>query len=110
LLGVFPGQSARFTSESLPTPLTLIGSSRIDLDMTGSTPTATLFASLWDLGPDVERTENGQTSVNPRTAVLPQLEVAPMKLTGLDPSRPLRVTIALPAVTHKVPVDHRLQL
>jgi ABC-2 type transport system ATP-binding protein len=109
-LGVLPGQSAVFTSEPLKAPLTLIGSSRIDLDVTGTTPTATLFASLWDLGPDVERTENGQTSVSPSTAVLPQLEVAPVKLTGLDPSKSLRVTIALPAVTHKVPVDHRLQL
>ena len=109
-LGVLPGQSAVFTSQPLRAPMTLIGSSRIDLDVTGSTPAATLFASLWDLGPDVERTENGQTSVSPSTAVLPQLEVAPVKLTGLDPGKPLRVTIALPAVTHKVPVDHRLQL
>jgi ABC-2 type transport system ATP-binding protein len=109
-LGVLPAQSARFTSEPLTTPLTLIGSSRIDLDVTGSTPTATLFASLWDLGPNVERTENGQTSVGPSSAVLPQLEVAPVKLTGLDPDKPTRVTVALPAVTHKVPVDHRLQL
>ncbi len=109
-LGVVPGQSALFSSEPLTAPLTLIGSSRIDLDVTGTTPTATLFASLWDLGPDVERTENGQTSVSPSSAVLPQLEVAPLKLTGLDPNKPIRVTIALPAVTHKVPVDHRLQL
>ena len=109
-LGVLPGQSALFTSEPLTAPLTLIGSSRIDLDVTGTTPTAILFASLWDLGPSVERTENGQTSVGPSSAVLPQLEVAPVKLTGLDPDKPMRVTIALPAVTHKVPVDHRLQL
>jgi ABC-2 type transport system ATP-binding protein len=109
-LGVLPGQSALFTSQPLTAPLTLIGSSRIDLDITGTTPTATLFASLWDLGPDVERTENGQTSVSPSSAVLPQLEVAPVKLTGLHPKKPMRVTLALPAVTHKVPVDHRLQL
>ena len=64
-LGVLPGQSAVFTSEPLTAPLTLIGSSRIDLDVTGTTPTATLFASLWDLGPDVERTENGRSSVGP---------------------------------------------
>jgi ABC-2 type transport system ATP-binding protein len=109
-LGVLPGQSARFTSESLTTPLTLIGSSRIDLDVTGSTPTATLFASLWDLGPHIERTENGRISVGPSTAILPQLAVAPVKLTGLDPNKPLRATVALPAISHKVPVDHRLQL
>ncbi len=109
-LGVLPGQSAVFTSEPLTAPLTLIGSSRIDLDVTGTTPTATLFASLWDLGPDVERTENGRSSVGPSSAVLPQLEVAPLKLGGLDPNEPLRVTVALPAVSHKVPVGHRLQL
>jgi ABC-2 type transport system ATP-binding protein len=109
-LGVLPGQSALFTSEPLTAPLTLIGSSRIDLDVTGTTPTATLFASLWDLGPDVERTEDGRTSVGPSSAVLPQLEVAPVKLSGLDPDKPMQVTIALPAVTHKVPVDHRVQL
>jgi ABC-2 type transport system ATP-binding protein len=109
-LGVLPGQSARFTSEPLSTPLTLIGSSRIDLDVTGSTPTATLFASLWDLGPDIERTDNDRTSVGPSTAILPQLAVAPVKLIRLDPKKPLRVTVALPAISHKVPVDHRLQL
>jgi ABC-2 type transport system ATP-binding protein len=109
-LGVLPGQSARFTTDPLSTPLTLIGSSRIDLDVTGSSSTATLFASLWDLGPDIERTQNGRTSVSPSTAVLPQLVVAPLKLTGLDPNKPLRVTVALPAISHKVPVDHRLQV
>ena len=75
-LGVLPGQSARFTSEPLATPLTLIGSSRIDLDVTGTTSSATLFASLWDLGPDIESTENGRSTVSPSSAVLPQLEVA----------------------------------
>jgi ABC-2 type transport system ATP-binding protein len=109
-LGVLPGQSARFTSEPLATPLTLIGSSRIELDVTGSSPNATLFASLWDLGPDIERTENGRTSISPSTAVLPQLAVAPVRLTGLDPGNPVRVTVALPAISHRVPVDHRLQL
>jgi ABC-2 type transport system ATP-binding protein len=109
-LGVLPGQSAGFTSEPLTTPLTLIGSSRVDLDVTGGTPTATLFASLWDLGPDVERTENGRSSVTPSSAVLPQLQVAPLKLGGLDPTHPVRVTVALPAVAHQVPVGHRLQL
>jgi ABC-2 type transport system ATP-binding protein len=109
-LGVLPGQSAVFTSEPLTAPLTLIGSSRVDLDVTGTTPTATLFASLWDLGPDVERTENGRSGVAPSSAVLPQLQVAPVKMGGLDPTQPVRVTVALPAVSHKVPVGHRLQL
>jgi ABC-2 type transport system ATP-binding protein len=109
-LGVLPGQSARFTTDPFSAPLTLIGSSRIDLEVTGSSSTATLFASLWDLGPDIERTQNGRTSLSPSTAVLPQLLVAPLKLTGLDPNQPRRVTVALPAISHKVPVDHRVQL
>ena len=109
-LGVLPGQSAVFTSEPLTSPLTLVGSSRIDLDVTGTTPTATLFASLWDLGPDIERTENGRSSVGPSSAVLPQLQVAPVKVDGLDPTQPVPVTVALPAVSHQVPVGHRLQL
>jgi ABC-2 type transport system ATP-binding protein len=109
-LGVLPGQSARFTSEPLAAPMTLIGSSRIELDVTGSSSNATLFASLWDLGPDIERTENGRTSVGPGTAMLPQLAVAPVKLTGMEPGKPMRVTVALPAISHKLPVDHRLQL
>jgi len=109
-LGVLPDQSARFSTEPLTSPLTLIGSSRIDLEVTASTSTATLFASLWDLGPDIERTEGGRTSVAPSSAVLPQLQVAPVRLTGLDPDRPVRVTVALPTITHQVPVGHRLQL
>ena len=109
-LGVLPGQSARFTSEPLISPLTLIGSSRIDLDVTATARQATLFASLWDLGPDISRTDGGRTSVGPSSAVLPQLAVAPVKLTGLDPDKARHVTIALPAVSHKVPVGHRLQL
>jgi ABC-2 type transport system ATP-binding protein len=109
-LGVLPGQSARFTSEPLTAPLTLIGSSRIDLEVTGTTSQASLFASLWDLGPDVERTEDGRTSVSPSSAILPQLTIAPLKLSGLDANTAQRVTVALPAVSHKVPVGHRLQL
>jgi ABC-2 type transport system ATP-binding protein len=109
-LAVLPGQSARFTSEPLMSPLTLIGSSRIDLDVTATTRQATLFASLWDLGPDISRTDGGRTSVGPSSAVLPQLAVAPVKLTGLDPDKAQHVTIALPAISHKVPVGHRLQL
>jgi ABC-2 type transport system ATP-binding protein len=109
-LGVLPNQSARFTSEPLNAPLTLIGSSRIDLEVTATTSQASLFASLWDLGPDVERTEDGRTSVGPSSAVLPQLAIAPLKLSGLDANTPQRVTVALPAVSHKVPVGHRLQL
>ena len=42
--------------------------------------------------------------------MLPQLAVASVRLTGLKPGEPTPVTIALPAVSHQVPLDHRLQL
>ena len=42
--------------------------------------------------------------------MLPQLVVAPVRLTGLTPGEPTPVTIALPAVSHQVPLDHRLQV
>ena len=50
-LGVLPGQSATFTSEPLTEPLQLVGSGRVRLAVTSSTSTATLFVSVWDLGP-----------------------------------------------------------
>ena len=109
-LGVLPGQVALFTTEPLAEPLTLVGSARVDLEVTSSRSTATLFASLWDLGPDIERTQNGRTTMGPSSAVLPQLAVAPVRMTGLKPGEPTPVTIALPAVSHQVPLDHRLQL
>ena len=109
-LGVLPGQSALFTTAPLAEPLTLIGSSRVDLEIISTRSTATLFASLWDLGPEIEQTQNGRTTTGPGSAVLPQLAVAPVQLTGLTPGEPTPVTIALPAVAHQVPLDHRLQL
>ena len=109
-LGVLPGQAALFTTEPLESSLSLVGSGRINLEVTSSTPNATLFASLWDLGPDVQRTVDGRTTTGPSSAVLPQLAVAPIQLTGLTPDQPTPVTVALPAVAHQVPVDHRLQV
>ena len=109
-LGVLSGQSALFTTEPLADPLTLVGSARVDVEVTSTRSTATLFASLWDLGPDIERTQNGRTTTGPSSAVLPQLAVAPVRLTGLKPGEPTPVAIALPAVSHQVPLDHRLQL
>ena len=109
-LGVLPGQSATFTTEPLPDPVPVIGSGRVDLEVTSSATSATLFISLWDLGADIERSQNGRTTTGPSSAVLPQLAVAPVQLNGLTPGRPERVTVALPPVSHQVPVEHRLQV
>ena len=117
-LAVLPGQSAVFTSEVLDAPLTLLGSGRVRLEVTSSTTSATLFVGLWDLGPDVaaaspsagEASPGTETDAQPQTAVLPQSVVAPVHLTGLTPGQASTVDVALPAVTHQVPVGHRLRV
>jgi ABC-2 type transport system ATP-binding protein len=110
-LGVLPGQAATFTSQPLKDPLELVGSGRVNLQITSSAASASLFASLWDLGPDIDSTNpNGGIVTHPSSAVLPQLAVAPIRLTGLQPDQPAQITVALPAVSQQVPVGHRLQL
>jgi ABC-2 type transport system ATP-binding protein len=111
-LSVLPGQSATFTTAPLADPVMLVGSGRIRLSVTSTTPAATLFASLWDLGPDISSTPgNGApTRSAPGTAVLPGLAVSPVRLTGLTPGQAVSVEVALPPVSHQVPVGHRLQL
>jgi ABC-2 type transport system ATP-binding protein len=109
-LGVLPGQSATFTTEPLTSAVDLIGSGRITLDIASSTASATVFASVWDLGPDIETTTNGRTTTGPSSAVLPQHAVSPVRLTGLVPGELRQATVALPSVSHQVPVGHRLQV
>ncbi len=118
-LGVLPGQSATFTTDALETPMSWVGSSRVSLDVTSSTTSATLFASVWDLGPDAAPASAspgdptggaGGGAAQPSSAVLPGAAVAPIRLSGLTPGTPTRVEVALPAVAHQVPVGHRLQL
>lgn len=117
-LGVLPGQSATFTTDPLDAPMSWVGSSRVTLDVSATTTTATLFASVWDVGPDTpapSATPGGEGSAGaggpqPISAVLPGAAVAPLRLSGLTPGRPTRVEVALPTVAHQVPVGHRLRL
>ena len=125
-LGVLRGQSATFTSEPLAAPLQLVGSGRVRLAVTSSVSTATLFVSVWDLGPDVTQNPSASGSgspsaggsddgggggrATPGSAVLPGLAVSPVQLSGLTPGTATDVDVALPAVSHQVPVGHRLQL
>ena len=69
-----------------------------------STTEAVLFASVWDLGPDDPQTHR------PTSTVLPGRAVAPVRVTGLTPGRATTVEVALPVVSHTVPVGHRLRL
>jgi ABC-2 type transport system ATP-binding protein len=108
-LGVLRGQSATFTTEPVTDPVPVLGSGRVDLQIASSAESATLFVALWDLGPDIEGDPPGGRP-GPSSAVLPHRTVAPVQLSGLTPGRPTRVTVALPAVAHQVPVEHRLQV
>ena len=103
-LAVLPGQAATFTGAPVSKPEDLVGSGRARVTITSSTPEAVLFASLWDLGPDDARTGR------PTSAVLPGRAVAPVRVEGLEPGVPTTVDVALPVVSHQVPVGHRLQL
>ncbi|GAA3579715.1 alpha/beta fold hydrolase [Microlunatus spumicola] len=103
-LAVLPGQAATFTSAPVTRPYDLVGSGRVQVEVSSSTSEAVLFASVWDLGPDDPETQR------PTSTVLPGRAVAPVRLTGLTPGRPTTVEVALPVVSHTVPVGHRLQV
>ncbi|SDU84793.1 ABC-2 type transport system ATP-binding protein [Microlunatus sagamiharensis] len=103
-LAVLPGQAATFTSAPVERPYDLVGSGRVRLDVSSSSDEAVLFASVWDLGPDDPQTRR------PTSTVLPGRAVAPVRLTGLTPGATTTVEVALPTVSHQVPVGHRLRL
>jgi ABC-2 type transport system ATP-binding protein len=105
-LAALPGQTAVFTTAPLAAPLTLVGSGRVSLSVTSPGREATLFVSLWDLGPDGSGAQSGV----PQTAVLPQLGVAPVHVTGLTPNQATTVPVALPPIAHQAPVGHRLRV
>ena len=95
-LGVLRGQSAVFTSAPLQRPVTVVGSSRVRLQVASTTTDATLFVGLWDVAAS--------------GAVLPQQLVAPVRLEGLTAGRPVEVDVALPWVVRTVVQGHRLQV
>ncbi len=103
-LAVLPGQAATFTSAPVERPYDLVGSGRVRLVVDASGEEAVLYASVWDLGPDDPQTGR------PTSTVLPGRAVAPVRLTGLTPGTATSVEVALPAVSHQVPVGHRLRL
>ena len=103
-LAVLPGQSATFTGPPVTRPYDLVGSGRVRVAVTSSTSEAVLFASVWDLGPDDPQT------LRPTSTVLPGRAVAPVRISGLTPGRTTTVEVALPVVSHTVPVGHRLQV
>jgi ABC-2 type transport system ATP-binding protein len=95
-LSALPGQTADFDSAPLTATGHLVGGSRITLRIAGANTDATVFAQLYDVGPD-------------GSAVLPQALVSPVYLPRVTPAGQ-EVTIALPAVVRDIAVGHRLRL
>jgi ABC-2 type transport system ATP-binding protein len=94
-----PGQFAAFDSADLSAPVEVVGAPTVDLAVSSPTGTATLFAKLYDVGPDGSMT-------------LPSSLVAPLALTGLstDPTDPTEVAVTLPGIVHRFETGHRMRL
>ena len=89
-----PGQSGFLETEPLKHPLTIVGPSRVTVNVSSNKPDATLFFSL------VVRTASGQTKQ-------PNGIVAPVHLTHMAPAGSL-FTIELPAVVLDAAVGDKL--
>jgi ABC-2 type transport system ATP-binding protein len=94
-----PGQFAAFQSEPLVDAVEVVGASTIDLAVAAPGGSATLFAKLYDVGPD-------------GTATLPAGLVAPLSLTGLsaDPTAPTQVSVTLPGIVHRFEAGHTMRV
>jgi ABC-2 type transport system ATP-binding protein len=94
-----PGQFAAFDSRPLTTAVDVVGASTVPVDVSAAGGSATLFAKLYDVGPDGSMT-------------LPSSLVAPLALTGLstDAAHPTRVQVTLPAIVHRFEVGHTMRL
>jgi ABC-2 type transport system ATP-binding protein len=93
-----PGQFAAFGSEPLPSAVEVVGAPTIDLAVTSPTGRATLFAKLYDVGPDGAK-------------VLPGSGVSPVRLPALPRNGDaVTVTVALPGIVQPVEAGHYLSL
>ncbi|WP_448625587.1 alpha/beta fold hydrolase [Geodermatophilus sp. URMC 64] len=94
-----PGQFAAFDSAPLDAAVEVVGAPTIDLAVTSPAGAATLFAKLYDVGPDGSMT-------------LPSGLVAPLSLTGVsaDPAAPTLVPVTLPAIDHRFEAGHTLRV
>ncbi|MGY2074607.1 alpha/beta fold hydrolase [Blastococcus sp. SYSU DS0828] len=94
-----PGQYAVFDSAPLDAPVEVVGASTVDLAVASPSGSATLFAKLYDVGPD------GATT-------LPGGLVAPLALPDVstDPTAPTRVSVTLPAIVHRFEAGHTMRV
>ncbi|MGY1636784.1 alpha/beta fold hydrolase [Geodermatophilus sp. SYSU D00742] len=94
-----PGQAAAFDSRPLDEAVEVVGAATVDLAVASPSGSATLFAKLYDVGPD-----GGMT--------LPSGLVAPLALTGLsaDPTAPTTVSVTLPGIVHRFETGHTMRV
>ncbi|MGW1538952.1 alpha/beta fold hydrolase [Streptomyces sp. NPDC002309] len=92
----FPGQHARFESAPLTEDLHVTGTPTATVHVKSSGADAVLFAKVYDVGPDG------------RQQVLPSQLVTPVRVTGAEAGKDVRLT--LPAIDHEVGKGHRLRL
>ncbi|MGY1812920.1 alpha/beta fold hydrolase [Blastococcus sp. SYSU D00820] len=94
-----PGQFAVFDSRPLDGAVEVVGAPTVDLAVASPTGTATLFAKLYDVGPDGSMT-------------LPSGLVAPVSLTGVstDVAAPTTVPVTLPAIVHRFEAGHTMRI
>ncbi|MGY1600862.1 alpha/beta fold hydrolase [Geodermatophilus sp. SYSU D00815] len=94
-----PGQFAAFDSEPLDAAVEVVGAPSIEVAVTSPSGSATLFAKLYDVGPDGSMT-------------LPSGLVAPLSLTEVsaDPADPTVVPVTLPAIDHRFEAGHTMRV
>ncbi|WP_244274127.1 alpha/beta fold hydrolase [Geodermatophilus obscurus] len=94
-----PGQFAAFATEPLDEAVEVVGAPTVEIAVASPTGSATLFAKLYDVGPDGAQT-------------LPGGLVAPLSLTGLsaDPAAPTEVAVTLPAIVHRFEAGHTMRV
>jgi ABC-2 type transport system ATP-binding protein len=94
-----PGQFASFAGAPLDAAVEVVGAPTVELAVSSPTGSATLFAKLYDAGP-----EGGLT--------LPSGLVAPLALSGLstDPTAPTLVEVTLPGIVHRFEVGHTMRV
>ncbi|MGY1840041.1 MULTISPECIES: alpha/beta fold hydrolase [unclassified Modestobacter] len=94
-----PGQFAVFASAELTGAVEVIGAPQVRLAVSSPTGEATLFAKLYDVGPD-------------GTTTLPAGLVSPLALTDVstDPSAPTEVEVTLPGIVHRFEAGHAMRV
>jgi ABC-2 type transport system ATP-binding protein len=94
-----PGQFAAFAGEPLDSAVEVVGAPTVQLAVSSPSGSATLFAKLYDAGPD-------------GGLALPSGLVAPLALTGLstDPAAPTIVPVTLPGIVHRFEAGHTMRL